>query len=270
MPELPEMENYRRHLSAWLNGRTITALAAERPKRLNHPVNTLHDVLVGGRIQSIARRGKSLAIHVDGVQPSYCELYIHLMLGGRITLSYEDQPGAITMGLDETRWVQFHLGLGRMDAMSAAELDQRWRKLGVEPLSDQYHPGLWREAYHSARRPIKACLTDQHVVAGIGNVYSDEILYKAKLYPGTPAYQLTFQDWTRVGEIVPAVLAHAVESGGVGDPIHSEDALSGGYRVFLQVHYRAGQPCGAHGVVTTSEIAGRTTYWCPEVQSSPL
>lgn len=267
MPELPEMENYRRQLAQNIVGQHIQAIRAERPKRLNLPSDEATAMLHGRRIHRVERRGKSVAVIIDDARPEAHALYVHLMLGGRIATTATFEPAAVTLSLDEGFTIQYHVGLGRVELLSATELHTRWAKLGVEPLSPAYHPEIWEHAYQHSQRSIKACLMDQHVVAGIGNVYSDEILYRAGLYPGTPAHHLTPRDWEAIGVVVPQLLQHAVQLGGVGTPLNAHDQETGHYRPLLKVHYQEGQPCGTGGTVRKERIAGRTAYWCPAVQS---
>ncbi len=266
MPEMPEMETYRQNLIRWAQGRTVTGLDAPRPKRLNQPVEVVREAIIGCPVSRIDRRGKSLAL-VLGPEASAPILYIHLMLGGRIRFASDDKEAAVSCYLSGEHAVHFHVGLGRVDLLNQAGLAERWAKLGVEPLSPAFKPGLMRRAFHGRGRPIKACLMDQEVVCGIGNVYSDEILYRAQLYPGTPARLLQDRDWDALDQAIPEVLSEAAALGGVGDPTDPDDRLTGGFRQHLQVHYRQGDPCGMIGTVVKEEIAGRTTYWCPAVQN---
>lgn len=266
MPEMPEMETYRQNLIRWAHGRTVMGLDAPRPKRLNQPVDIVRSAIVGRPVSSIERRGKSLAL-VLGPEDSAPILYIHLMLGGRLRFVSEEKQPAVSCYLSGAHALYFYVGLGRVDLLDRASLSERWSKLGVEPLSPAFKPGLIRRAFRRRRRPIKACLIDQDVVCGIGNVYSDEILYRARLYPGTPASSLGDRDWDALDHAIPEVLSEAAALGGVGDPTDPDDKLTGGYRPRLQVHYREGHPCGIFGTVVKEEIAGRTTYWCPAVQS---
>ncbi len=265
MPEMPEMEAYRQNLIRWALGRTVVGLDAPRPKRLNQPVDVVRAAILRRPVARIERRGKSLAL-ILGRDNSAAILYIHLMLGGRIRFVPEDQEAAVSCYLSDNHAVYFHVGLGRIDLMDHTALAARWDKLGVEPLESDFKPGLLRRAFHARRRSIKACLTDQNVVSGIGNVYSDEILYRVRLYPGTPANALDADDWEALDTTIPEVLSEAVTRGGVGEPTDPDDRLTGGYRTHLQVHYRAGAPCGRGDTVMKEEIAGRTTYWCPSVQ----
>lgn len=268
MPELPEMETYRRRLEDWMAGRVVIAIKADRPKRVNRPAAELTSILGGHPVARVDRRGKSLAILIDSPAPLNT-LYVHLMLGGRISLAAEDKPAAVVLALGGNRPVYFHLSLGRIDALTHSELKTRWSQLGVEPLSPDYSPALLAQAFSSSARPIKTCLMDQQVIAGIGNVYSDEILYHAAIYPGTPAMLLTPKNWSDVGRLIPEVLSQAVEQGGVGPAMDPDDRTTGRYRTHLAVHYRQHQSCGIGGTVVTERIGGRTSYWCPSVQQRP-
>lgn len=264
MPELPEMETLRRNLAERIVGRTITAIDAERPRRLNRPPEALNDWLAGFPVERIERRGKSLAIHLGSSPPA--ALYVHLMLGGRVSVHPSPAAGPVSVALGAVS-VVFHVGLGRVEALDPAALAAKWQKLGVEPLDPGFSPSVWQRRYHLSTRPIKACLMDQHAVAGIGNVYSDEILYAARIHPAAPAQSLDDAAWERIGGATVAILAEAVAHGGVGPPIDDQDTLSGGYRPHLSVHYRQNAACGAKGRVVKGIVAGRTCYWCEPDQA---
>nr|WP_275107265.1 DNA-formamidopyrimidine glycosylase family protein [Sulfobacillus harzensis] len=266
MPELPEMENYRRQLSRFLVGKTAQSIIAEWPKRLNCPAEVASPAIAGSPIESIERRGKSLAIGFERAPDTFRVLYIHLMLGGRISISREAQPAPVTLTLQDGLRVNFHVGLGRLDFLSPGALRQRWAHLGVEPLSPTYNGDRLQSAYSHSSRPIKTCLMDQKVVAGIGNVYSDEICYDVGLYPGQPASSLTDFQWQRLGAVLPTVLEKAVDAGGVGPPIYEGDQVTGGFRAQLAVHYQEGKACGNGGIVVKGPIGGRTAYWCSDCQ----
>ncbi len=269
MPELPEMETYRRHLDRTIVGRRIRSIIAERPKRLNQPAPQATLALTNSAIQSIERRGKSLAIWFEPAPDNFRVLYVHLMLGGRIDLSSIPQPAAVAITLDHDLHLNFHVGLGRLEFLDPSALQDRWSTLGIEPLSPDYQPDIWRKSLEPSTRPIKAGLMDQHIVAGIGNVYSDEILYRVGLHPGTPASHLSPAKWRELGDIVPRLLSNAVEAGGVGPAISRDDHKSGGYRDNLHVHYQAGRPCPNGGTIVKGRVAGRTADWCPTCQPSP-
>lgn len=261
MPELPEMETYRRALLRHLNGETIIDLRADRPRRLSPGLSEIHHALVGCIITGVSRRGKSLALQLGGKSSVFDALYVHLMLGGSLRLDAPSSEGPVVL---ETRHlaVVFQLGLGRVEALTSHDLATRWAKLGIEPLSGDYHPNLWREAYQGSRRSIKAILMDQAVVAGIGSVYSDEVLYRVGIHPSLPARNLTGEEWTNLGSIVPEVLSQAISLGGVGLPFYREDHHTGQFRDHLKVHYQTDKPCHEVGRVVQGKVSGRTAYWC--------
>lgn len=271
MPELPEMETYRQRLTERVVGRQIDDVRVDRPRRVNLPPSVMANRLRGARISAVLRRGKSLALILNDAGQEIEALYLHLMLGGRLSFESTDPGGAVSLIFGD-RALTAHVGLGRLEACSRQELDSRWSRLGVEPLSSAYSPDIWHQAYHNSRRPIKACLLDQQVVAGIGNVYSDEILHSIEVHPATPATDLVFAQWQALGRAVPHILTKAVQYGGVGPPIDDQDTRSGGFRPFLAVHYQTDKPCGAHGTVLRGTVAGRTSYWCsstPRTAPSP-
>ena len=300
MPELPEVEGARRRLAPLLVGRRIERLEVRDPKLWQPAPDLCSDDVTRRRIMAVQRRAKLFLIPLEG---DLC-LALHLKIAGQIAYR----------AADGTRWVGGHpyplpgVDLPDTSTRFVFEIeggdrlyvnDQRrfcWLKLvpradvdafvaaqryGPDPLE----PGFTAEALAArlrARkgRPVKAALLDQTCIAGLGNIYADESLHRARLHPMTRAGDLKADDVARLHHAIGDVLALAVPVGGAlvvnGKAVN--DRHSG--RDFLRAHGRAGQPCldcspdtvsmdgNAPGIIRAF-LAGRGTYFCPACQPAP-
>lgn len=248
MPELPEVESVRRVLEPQLRGLRIARIEVARPEVIAHPGAEEFCARVAGRvIERMGRRGKFLSLHLDGGD----RILLHLRMTGCLLLTPADLPperhthvifhlddGAELRFSDPRRFGRFWLiGAGEADVYSGAE------KLGIEPWDAKLTAGYLREAFGGSRRAIKDCLLDQRVVAGIGNIYSDEILFAVRIRPSRPASSLTEAEWARLAAAIPERMGFFVEK----NEISPEEYLTGrgqDYRntPYLRVYGHAGRP----------------------------
>jgi formamidopyrimidine-DNA glycosylase len=287
MPELPEVETIRRGLAATLVGRRVESLDLRWPGTLSAPDGTL-DLLLGHAITGVRRRGKLLLLDLDGGG----HLLVHPMMTGQLVVVEDGRtlfagghpsrsmlgpmPNATTravFGLQGGRRLYFNDGrkFGRMrieddDALAA---DPFLERLGPEPLSEEFSLGDFRArlARH-ARAPIKAVLLDQSVVAGIGNIYADEALHRARIHPRRPAGSLAPAESRRLHAAIRRTLALAVEHGGTSfaDYVNA-DRGRGSYLAHARVFRRQGKPCRVCGTtIERTRVAGRGTNVCPHCQ----
>lgn len=285
MPELPEVETVRRGLEPRLKGRIIVGGEVPSPKILKPPVSDPAEFLAavrGERIQNIRRRGKHL---IFGLESGYA-LVSHLKMRGhmRVTgVSAAATAGApempekflrLRLDLDDGAQFRFYdiWGWGEMRLVrDTPEEIARWvpalGTMGPEPLSDDFTPDALRQtAERHAKTSIKACLLNQDVVAGIGNIYADESLHRTGIAPSRRAGALTSDEWRRLHDQIRAVLGEAVGgSGTVSDNFFDTKGEPGKY--VPRVYDRAGKTCLECGATLVgSRIAGRATVSCPNCQ----
>lgn len=273
MPELPEVETVRRVLEGQLRGRAIEDVRIARPEVVARPdAQGLREALRGAVISGMGRRGKFLRIGLaDGG-----ELVVHLRMTGCLLLAPAALPPErhthLTIALaggDELRFSDMRR-FGRVWLRRAGERDDftGMAELGPEPFDAALTGEYLRARLGRSRRPIKECLMDQRALAGIGNIYSDEILFAARLRPSRPAASLGGEDWERLSRLIPERMAFFVEK----SAISPEDYLAGrgmDYRntPFLQVYGHAGEPCPRCGARLTREVVGgRGSVHCPACQ----
>ena len=274
MPELPEVETIARGLDPVLRGRRVEAIwGSGLPLHLNRPVDlrALRAVAAGQSIARVRRRGKYLLIdlHQDkGV-------LVHLGMTGRLRVQPAGAPRAphthVVFGLaggDELRfadarrfgWVEAGAPLAGVAALVA---------LGPDPLSELDESAL-AAALATSRAPVKAFLLDQRRIAGLGNIYVAEALFRARIHPATPARRLV----GRAPELLDAIraaLAGGIERRGttLRDYVDAE-GRQGDNASALLVYGRAGEPCPTCGAAIRRRVdSGRSTFFCPRCQRAP-
>ncbi len=264
MPELPEVESLRRMLAKTIVGKTITVVEVRLPRivRQGDPA-----ALTGGTVGSIVRRGKYLRFDVFD-RPC---LYAHFgMTGGFLWVTDESK-------ID--RWVRvvFHFGEGLLlfrDVRTLGglwisdEIHPPWEKLGPEPLGEGISPESFRQALQGRRIPIKRSLLDQSIIAGIGNIYDSEALYRAGINPFQPAGGLSGDETACLLSAIQAVLREAIDAGGTTfRDFHLSDGREGGFACFLKVYGRENQPCESCGQpIQKVMLDSRSAYYCPQCQ----
>ena len=284
MPELPEVETVRRGLEARVVGRTVESveIGRERSVRRVGPETVIH-LLTGSRVIDARRRGKYLLCGLDN-DGERLEMMVHLRMSGRLLLAPAAAPRPahthVVMHLsggaaarEELRFVDPRT-FGEVVVCPAdrvAEVLPELARLGPDPVVDQFDAEMLRGRLARTRMPIKSALLDQHVVAGIGNIYADEILHRARIRWDRTASRLSRATVERLAEAIRTVLDDAVRAGGstLEDTQYVDvEGATGSYQEFHRVYGRAGLPCLTCGdaVIRRTMRAGRSTSWCPVCQ----
>jgi formamidopyrimidine-DNA glycosylase len=282
MPELPEVEVLVRHLWPLIRGRTVRALEVRRAKVVAPTTaHELERVLRGARFTGLSRRGKYLRFQLQQrSRRAPVTLLGHLGMTGRLYLVSRRAPlpkhAAVVFHLDRHRLVYEDTRyFGRLTLDTSA-----LRKLGPEPLGRSFDPATFARALQRSGQPIKVKLLDQTLVAGIGNIYASEILFRAKISPKLPARQLTGQQVRCLWRSIRQVLAQAIECGstvplnfgGRGEPdgffyFGRAAGTPGFYEGRLRVYDRAGRPCPKCGTLIKRIVqAARSSFHCPNCQ----
>lgn len=269
MPELPEMENYKLLLNPRLNGRIITGVEVEREKSINVPVYSFQQALTGNAIRYIERRGKHLLFHLSNSKV----LLLHLMLGGILSYGTEEQKPdrtvQVTIHFGEHRLYCIGLRLGYIHLYNdAAAVDKELQKLGPEPMEPSFTVNRFIEMMGKQRGTLKATFVDQHVMAGIGNCYSDEICFHAYMLPEKRCNLLSEEELRRLFESMRSVLSEATRFGGYMDmPLFAGDELTGGYDSRCQVYDREGEPCFRCGhPIVRKDVSSKKSFCCIHCQ----
>lgn len=270
MPELPEVETVRRTLLPKLVGHRIEEVEVRWPKAVRYPdLETFVARLRGRRVEGLERRGKHLLLRLsEGLT-----LVVHLRMTGRLlyrsatddvdphltVLFYLDRGKALHF-VDVRKFGALHLiGEGEGERVSSL-----WG-LGLEPLSDGFTPEYLAGMLAKGKGPVKGRLLDQRRLAGLGNIYVDEALHRAGIFPGRPAGSLTRAEVERLHATIRQVLAEGIAHRGtsVRDYVDG-DGRAGSFQEKLRVYRRTGQPCPDCGTpVCRTVLAGRGTFYCP-------
>lgn len=292
MPELPEVETIRRGLQLKLPGRRIEQVEVRKDNVLLTPCDELERRLNGQVIGQVDRRGKYLLVHCERET-----LIVHLGMTGQFTYWDRNAPDARgfdrhpTTGLQRTRqhgvdkhthltfWLDGGDGVHYRDTRMFGNIrvlarDQVFdidplASLGPEPLGPDYTLEAFDAGLKGRKTPVKARLLDQRFVAGVGNIYADEALFRAGLRPGWRAGGLTRAERRRLFDAVPVVLEQGIHFGGTSmrDYIDS-DGERGSNQEELWVYGREGEPCRVCGTpIRRIVVAQRSSHYCPTCQS---
>jgi formamidopyrimidine-DNA glycosylase len=274
MPELPEVETIRRQLAPLVEGRVVERLEISDPRWcLPLMPYAIVDAVQGRPVRRLARRGKYLVWELA----DEAFLLMHLRMTG--TLLYDPPPGTpyerVRFVLADGHELRFcdprrfgtgelALGAGARDAFFAA-------RLGPEPLDGELSGAALRAMARGRRAPVKAFLLDQRRVAGVGNIYADEALFRAGIHPLRPAGSLTRAQWDELAEAIRATLLAGLAAGGATiDDFRHADGLTGAFQDEFLVHRRGGEPCPRCGSTVIKLVAaGRGTYACERCQRRP-
>ena len=278
MPELPEVETIRRQLAGRVAGRTIVG-AQVLDALWCAPVapGEIEDKLLGRLIERLRRRGKYLIADLDEDR----HLVMHLRMTGNLRWVTEaaDRPGRrhlrVRLVLDDGHRLLFtdprRFGTGVV--IDGNDLLERYlaARLGPEPLDRDFTPEVLRDAARGRRAPVKAFLLDQRHIAGIGNIYADEALFRAGIHPLKPAGKLRRADLERLHAGIVETLEAGIERQGASiDDYRDANGERGTMQDEFLVHRREGEPCPrCGGPVTKLVAAGRGTYVCPHCQRAP-
>ncbi len=280
MPELPEVETVRRGLAPHLTGQRIARVEQRRPDLRWKMPEDLVQVLTGARVTDLRRRSKYLLADLDR-GPS---LLVHLGMSGRVRVegaalgSFHHDPAilpqhdhlvltteaGVTVTLNDAR------RFGAVDLVRPGEAHPLLASLGPEPLSDDFTPAVLAAAFRGRRMPVKAALLDQRIVAGLGNIYVCEALFRAGIHPLRAAGRIGPARLAALHAAIRAVLVEAIAAGGSSLRDHRQASGELGYfQHSFRVYDREGQPCarpGCAGTVRRIVQSGRSTWYCPTCQ----
>ena len=282
MPELPEVEYVARQLRHTLIGRTITDVRVNWARTIAHPgVETFCAELPGAEALRVDRRAKFLLIYLSDEQA----LVIHRRMTGNLLIFppvnegevWEVVPDAHARAvflLDDGRRIVFTdpRKFGRIALYTLAELPNALSNLGLEPLSEAFTPEALARLLTGRARQIKPFLLDQSQIAGIGNIYADESLFRAGIHPLRRADSVTPEEVARLHAAIQAVLELGIEHGGTSFSRHQDIWGQAGWnREHLQVYDRAGDPCLRCGTqIARIVVAQRSAHFCPTCQPGAI
>ncbi|MEW5900492.1 MAG: bifunctional DNA-formamidopyrimidine glycosylase/DNA-(apurinic or apyrimidinic site) lyase [Acidobacteriota bacterium] len=274
MPELPEVETIVRGLRPRLVGRTIKTIAVTHPLLLRDTGSSVLNSFAGKRVVGLRRRGKMILLDCSGG----LTLVFHLKMTGQLLFRRQDEPldkhthGVISfhsaghgLRFRDIRKFGFILGVKTAELYRRGEL----RRLGPEPLELDFASFLSR--LEGRRGRLKSLLLNQNMIAGIGNIYADEILFEARLHPLTQVARLRRPKLLKLWAAVSVILRKAVFFRGTSVRDYRDgNGLEGSFQNHLRVYGREGLPCLSCGTpVRRLVLGGRSSFFCPRCQRKP-
>lgn len=277
MPELPEVETVRRGLADRLVGRRIIEAEATGQRTVRRTsTEAVESGVAGATVVAARRRGKYLLLDLDNGS----QVMIHLRMSGQISIASPDSERPahthVVFHLDDRTELRFidPRTFGEVvvfdpsaDVSAVPELD----RLGPDPIAEGLTLAQLRTRLRGRRRQLKALLLDQSVIAGIGNIYADEILHRARLRPTRLADTLSPNAEARLHAAIHAVLGLAIDAGGstLDDAQYVDiDGDAGSFQTQHAVYGRTGRRCMTcgRGRIRATQVAQRSTHYCPVCQ----
>ena len=282
MPELPEVETVRRGLAPVMEGVVITRADVNRPDlRWPFPGN-MAKRLTGQRVERLRRRSKYILADLSSGET----LLVHLGMSGRMLVSGDplgnfvhDHPAAekhdhVVFHMENGARITFNdpRRFGAMDLMPTATAQEHklLAVLGPEPLGNDFHESILCDAFEGRNTPVKSALLDQRIVAGLGNIYVCETLFRAGISPKRKAGRIATARVAAMVPIIRAVLEEAIEAGGSSlRDFRQADGELGYFQHSFDVYGREGGPCrrdGCEGTIARIVQSGRSSFYCPVCQ----
>ncbi|MFI7281172.1 bifunctional DNA-formamidopyrimidine glycosylase/DNA-(apurinic or apyrimidinic site) lyase [Micromonospora chersina] len=279
MPELPEVETVRQGLAQWVVGRRISAVEVRHPRAVRrHEPGGEHfaDVLTGRTITDVRRRGKYLWLPLD----SGDALIGHLGMSGQLLLQPVGAADELHLRVrfrfaddgPELRFVDQRTFGGLSVSEGGAELPDEIAHIARDPMDPEFSDAAFVAALRKRRTEVKRALLDQTLISGVGNIYADEALWRAKLHGARPTDALTGPAAGRLLGHVRDVLGEAIKQGGTSfDELYvNVNGESGYFDRSLNAYGREGEPCPRCGTPIRREaFMNRSSYSCPRCQPRP-
>ena len=269
MPELPEVETVVRSLKTRINGYTIERIKLRDEKLLRDlKPDHLKRRIEGKQITDIRRRGKYILLEAGEEKI----VVIHLRMTGKLLVLPSNET-------TEYQRISFHFKeggklvldnmrrFGTLDLLES-EAEEPLASLGLEPFRKEYRWDKFRELFETTQ-PLKLLLLDQKKLAGLGNIYANEVLFRAGLNPLLPGQETNTAEREELFELIPEILTEAIEKNGTTiDTFKDSAGEPGSFQNFLRVYNREGEPCEECGTeIVKEQQSGRSTYYCPDCQN---
>ncbi|MBA1434571.1 bifunctional DNA-formamidopyrimidine glycosylase/DNA-(apurinic or apyrimidinic site) lyase [Bombilactobacillus bombi] len=272
MPELPEVETVRRGLNKLIKNRKIIAIDIRYDKIIIGSPNDFKKQLIGATIVEVSRRAKYLLFHFDNDLTMISHLRMEGKYQVRNQLADFDKHAHVIFYLDDGSYLGYR-DVRKFGKMQIVARNQEMQvksiaALGPEPLTAQYTLESLENGFKKRKKSIKATLLDQHVVSGLGNIYVDEVLWRAKIHPEEPANKVTELQIKALYPIINDEIKQAIAAGGTTVRSYVDaTGHTGNFQLQLHVYDQEGQPCERCGtIIEKIKVAGRGTHYCPHCQ----
>ncbi|MGE5180672.1 MAG: bifunctional DNA-formamidopyrimidine glycosylase/DNA-(apurinic or apyrimidinic site) lyase [Acidobacteriota bacterium] len=274
MPELPEVETVRKTLAPAVGAKIVSAWDSGMGLHMHRkPPRGKLRALAGKTVTALRRHGKYLLVDLDADKT----LLVHLGMTGRFLIAARGAPRAkhthVVLELADGRSLRFvdARRFGQIDVLDRAKerAHPALKLLGPDPIVHGIDVAALLARAKGKKATLKAFVLDQGVLAGVGNIYASEALWRAKLRPTTRAYKLTAASAARLADAIREVLHHALEHNGTSlRDFVDADGAAGENADYLWVYGRAGEPCPrCRNAIRRAVHQGRATYYCPTCQT---
>jgi len=276
MPELPEVESLRRILVRTAVGRTIVSVRIGEKRLRRRVTQDFSAAVAGRRIAKLSRRAKYLIVELDGDHV----ILVHLGMSGSLTHrqdgfdsgDFDPRHDHLEFSLDDGSRLVYNdprrFGMVRLVERSALSATAELKGLGPEPLSREFNADYLAQKARGRTAAIKNLLMDQRIVAGIGNIYASEILFRAKVRPTRRAGRVTRDEIEKIAAAVPVILRAAIGSAGTTFRSYRDSrGQPGRFATRLRVYGREGKPCYTCSTPIKNVVVGqRASFFCPKCQ----
>jgi formamidopyrimidine-DNA glycosylase len=286
MPELPEVETIRRGLQRWVIGKKIAKVEVRQPKLVRNPLPEFNRYLTGNEIIAVDRKGKLLFLELKNHN---VWLIIHLKMTGQLVFvsarekiagGHEFPPTSeqlpnkyshIIFTFQDNSHLFFNdlRRFGYLKVVSRDEKEATLASLGIDPLGPEYNLDKFRSIFKNKKKALKALLLDQTILAGLGNIYADEVCFAAGIHPDRLADKLTSQDLEKLYRSIRAIMHQAVKAGGTTfRNYRNAEGQKGNFVKQLAVYQRSKLVCRRcqKGIIVKTRLIGRGTHFCPICQ----
>ncbi len=275
MPELPEVETVVKGLRPLVEEKIVTGVEIREEKMIAFPEDNIpafKEELIGSKIEAVNRRGKYIIFELNNNK----NMVIHLRMTGKLLVKevkeYRDKHTHVIFSLNDGQEIRFNniRKFGRVYLIDKNHPEQAGglADLGPEPLSDQLTVDDFKKLFENRRALMKSLLLNQHFVAGIGNIYADEILFRSGIRPDRTADTLTESEKEKIYHNMREILQKGIIYGGTSfsDYVNAFGE-KGSFQEELRVHQRQGEECYSCGtIIEKIKVSGRSTYFCPQCQ----
>ena len=271
MPEIAEVETVRNTLKNMILNKKIKSVNVIYPKMLESDVEEFKKLLPGRKFIDIKRIGKWLIFDLG-------EYYLlsHLRMEGKFFVKNSEEEinkhEHIIITFTDGTDLRYHdtRKFGRMNLIKKEDLNstEAIKKQGIEPISDELTKEYLYDKISKKHLPMKTILLDQTIIAGLGNIYADEVLFASKINPLKKGGDITMYECERIRKSSKKIIEEAIKYGGTTIKSYTSSlGVTGRFQQFLQVHKREGEPCKICGTkIERIKVGGRSTYFCPKCQ----
>ena len=271
MPEIAEVETVRNTLKKKILNKTIKDVNILYEKMIESPIDEFKTILIGNSIKDIKRVGKWLIFDLGDYS-----LLSHLRMEGKYFVKNHDEEvnkhEHVIITFDDNTDLRYHdtRKFGRMNLVKTSEVDnvEAIKKQGIEPISEALTKEYLYEIIKTKRLPMKTILLDQTIIAGLGNIYVDEVLFASGINPLKIGKDITLDECDRIRVTSKKIIEKAIENGGTTIRSYTSSlGVTGHFQDYLCVHKREGQECNkCHTLIKRIKVGGRSTYYCPNCQ----